>query len=84
MPISTYLIDAFTRYAASATAANAVMRSLLGALLPLAGPKLYERFHEGWGNSLLAFIAVALLPAPFILLKYGERIRTHPKLQVRL
>lgn len=84
MPISTYLIDAFTLYAASVTAANTVMRSLLGALVPLGGPKLYEHFHQGWGNSLLAFIAVALLPVPFILLRYGERIRTHPKMQVRL
>ena len=84
MPISTYLIDAFTRYAASVTAANTVMRSLLGALLPLAGPKMYEHLGVGWGNSVLAFIALALLPTPFVLLRYGERIRTHPRLQVRL
>lgn len=60
------------------------MRSLLGALLPLAGPKLFERLGLGWGCSVLAFVAVALLPAPFVLLRCGERIRTHPKLQVRL
>jgi hypothetical protein len=41
MPIATYLIDAFTLYAASVTAANTVMRSLLGAILPLAGPKMF-------------------------------------------
>jgi len=40
MPISTYLIDAFQLYAASALAANAVLRSLMGALLPLAGPAM--------------------------------------------
>lgn len=40
MPISTYLIDAFQLYAASALAANTVLRSLMGALLPLAGPKM--------------------------------------------
>jgi fluoride ion exporter CrcB/FEX len=40
MPISTYLIDAFQLYAASALAANTVLRSLLGALLPLAGPAM--------------------------------------------
>lgn len=34
MCIQTYLADAFTIHAASATAANAVPRSLLGALLP--------------------------------------------------
>jgi hypothetical protein len=40
MPISTYLIDAFTIYAASALAANAVLRSLMGALIPLPGPRM--------------------------------------------
>jgi hypothetical protein len=40
MPITTYLIDAFQLYAASALAANTVLRSLAGALLPLAGPSM--------------------------------------------
>jgi fluoride ion exporter CrcB/FEX len=40
MPITTYLIDAYQLYAASALAANTVLRSLTGALLPLAGPKM--------------------------------------------
>lgn len=40
MPISTYLIDAYTIYSASALAANTVLRSLTGALLPLAGPEM--------------------------------------------
>ena len=40
MPIATYLIDAFQLYAASALAANTVLRSVLGAVLPLAGPSM--------------------------------------------
>ena len=40
IPISTYLIDAYSIYSASALAANSVLRSLTGALLPLAGPKM--------------------------------------------
>jgi hypothetical protein len=40
MPISTYLIDAYQLYAASALAASTVLRSLMGALLPLAGPAI--------------------------------------------
>lgn len=84
MPIQTYLVDAFTIYAASAVAANAVLRSLLGALLPLAGRKMYETLGLGWGNSLLAFIALALCPIPLVFYKYGERIRTSPKFQLKL
>ncbi|MCJ1281917.1 hypothetical protein MMC26_001240 [Xylographa opegraphella] len=82
LPIQTYLVDAFTAHAASALAANTVLRSLVGALLPLAGPTMYAKLGLGWGNSLLGFIAVAMLPIPWIFLIYGERIRTSPRFRV--
>jgi len=84
MSISTYLVDAFTSHAASAMAANTVLRSTFGAVLPLAGPKMYAVLGLGWGNSLLAFIALAMCPLPWVFLKYGERIRTHPRFQMNL
>ncbi|KAG6994163.1 hypothetical protein G7Y79_00046g082140 [Physcia stellaris] len=84
MPIQTYFVDAFTMHAASAIAAGTVLRSLVGALLPLAGQKMYDTLGLGWGNSLLAFIALAMCPAPWILYKYGERIRKNPRFQVQL
>jgi MFS family permease len=84
LPIQMYLIDTFTIYAASALATNTVVRSLFGALLPLAGRPLYNALGLGWGNSLLAFIALALSPVPFLLLTYGEKIRTMPRFQVTL
>jgi MFS family permease len=40
MPVGTYLVNAYTAYAASATAANTVFRSLGGALLPLCARKI--------------------------------------------
>jgi hypothetical protein len=76
MSISTYLVDAYTVYAASAMAANTVFRSLVGALLPLAGSKMYQTLGLGWGNSLLGFIAVGMAPLPIFFYIYGERIRT--------
>lgn len=75
MATSTYLVDAYTIYAASAMAAYTLLRSLLGALLPLAGGKMYQTLGLGWGNSLLGFIALALAPIPLLFYKYGERIR---------
>ncbi len=75
MTTSIYLVDAFTVYAASAIAAGTVFRSLLGALLPLAGPAMYSALGVGWGTSVLAFISVVMIPLPFIFLRYGERIR---------
>lgn len=75
MPIQMYLVDAFTVHAASAIAANTVLRSAVGAFLPLAGPKMYATLGLGWGNSLLAFIALLISPVAFIFYKYGEQIR---------
>jgi hypothetical protein len=76
MALQTYLVDAFVRYAASAIAAMTVLRSLLGGLLPLAGLQMYDKLGLGWGNSLLGFLALALVPVPIIFAIYGERIRT--------
>ncbi|KZF26964.1 MFS general substrate transporter [Xylona heveae TC161] len=75
MPISTYLVDAFTLHAASALAANMILRSILGATLPLAGREMYQTLHLGWGNSLLGFIALGLIPIPLLFYRYGEKIR---------
>lgn len=75
MALQMYLVDAFTIYAASALAANAVVRSLAGAVLPLAGLKMNQNLGVGWGSSVLGFIAAGMLPVPFLILKYGEYLR---------
>ncbi|KAF2199808.1 MFS general substrate transporter [Delitschia confertaspora ATCC 74209] len=84
MTIQTYLVDAFTLHAASAMAANTVLRSLFGAVLPLGGLDMYKVLGLGWGNSLLAFLSLALIPVPILFRVYGERIRTNPRFQVKL
>ncbi|RAL04138.1 MFS transporter [Aspergillus ibericus CBS 121593] len=75
MPIQTYVIDCYPAYAASANAALTALRSLVGALLPLAGPKLFSSLGLGWGNSLLGFLALAFVPVPIFFNRYGQRIR---------
>ncbi|KAH8892747.1 MFS general substrate transporter [Thozetella sp. PMI_491] len=82
MATTTYLVDAFTIYSASAMAANTVLRSIVGAFLPLAGPSLYSSLGLNWGNSLLGFIALAMVPIPFLFYFYGERIRTSKRFKV--
>lgn len=83
MCINTYLVDSFTLYAASAMAANTILRSILGGVFPLFGLQMYQGLGLGWGNSLLAFVAMALCPIPWVFYHYGERIRTHPKYQIK-
>jgi len=81
MTIQTYLIDAFTLHAASAIAANTVLRSVFGAVLPLCGLSMYDKLGLGWGNSLLGFVSMAFIPVPVFFLFYGERIRTRFQVQ---
>ncbi|KAH7039896.1 major facilitator superfamily domain-containing protein [Microdochium trichocladiopsis] len=83
-PSTTYIIDAFTVYAASGTAAATVLRSILGAVLPLAGEPMYDALGLGWGTSVLAFIAVAFTPVPFVFWIYGERIRKSERFRMDL
>lgn len=85
MCIQTYPVDAFTMHAASATAANTVLRIFLGALLPLCGLDMFDTLLGlGWGNTLLGLTAFGLTPIPWLFSMYGEIIRTNPKWQVRL
>lgn len=72
---SNYLAGAYGIYAASALAGNAVMRSLFGGSLPLAGPAMYERLTPQWAGTLLGLLEVCLIPIPFVFYRYGERIR---------
>lgn len=76
MSMNTYLVDVFTAYAASAMAANTVLRSLFASLIGLGGEKMYNVLGLGWGNSLLGFVAVAMIPIPFLFWKFGEKVRT--------
>lgn len=79
MGAQTYLIDSFPKHAASAIAANGVLRSVLGAILPLFGLQLYDTLGLGWGNTILAAVLLVLAPVPVLISKFGHRIRSNPK-----
>ena len=82
--IQTYLVDAFVEYAASVTGANAVLRGMAGALIPLSGLDLYDALGWGWGNSLLGFVALVFAPVPWVFGLYGAQIRNLKRSRVRL
>lgn len=75
LPVQTYFIDVGGIYAASTLAGLTAFRCLFGALLPLAGPRMYAALGLGWGNSLLGFISLGLIPVPAIIFRYGGVIR---------
>jgi MFS family permease len=82
LPISTYIVDSYPIYAASATSANVILRSVVGALLPLSGPPLYSTLGLGWGNSLLGFICILMIPMPLVFYKIGGRLRASQRLRM--
>ena len=47
VPTENYLVDAFTLHAASAVAASTLLRNILGAVLPLVGPPMYDSLGLG-------------------------------------
>lgn len=71
--LTIYKIDVI--YAASALAANTVIRSLFGAAFPLFTTNMYSNLGIHWASSIPAFLAVACLPFPILFYKYGEGIR---------
>lgn len=73
--ILVYTVDTFRTYAASALAANAVTRGVVGCVLTILGFKVFESLDYGWGSSMLAFVALAALPVPVILYIYGPKLR---------
>lgn len=72
---SNYLAGAYGIYAASALAGNAVIRSVIGGTLPLAGPQMYRALKAQWAGTLLGLLEVAIIPIPFVFWRYGGKIR---------
>ncbi|KAK9356406.1 MFS general substrate transporter [Lipomyces doorenjongii] len=74
--VATYLVDCYTHlYGASALAANNMLRYLVASVFPLFTRQMYENLGIGWANSLLGFIAVGLMPLPFLMMKFGPGLR---------
>jgi len=80
LPVSLYLVDAFT-HAASAIAAASVLRYLFGFGFPLFGKQMFDAIGLGGGSSLLAGLAIILgIPFPVWIYYKGEAIRMRSNL----
>lgn len=74
-----FIVDAYLMNAASALAANTVCRSAAGAGFPLFATQMFEKLDPRWASTLLGFLALVMVPIPFILYKFGARIRAWSK-----
>jgi len=73
-----YIMNSYgSLHGASALSANSLLRYAGGGAFPLFTVQMFSFLGIGWASSLLGFVSVALVPVPWVLYKYGERIRAH-------
>lgn len=72
---SNYLVHSYSIYAASALAGNAVLRSIMGATLPLAGPAMYAALGANWAGFLLGLVEAVCIAIPAVFYFKGAAIR---------
>lgn len=73
------LVDTYGPYAASAVAANTILRSFLACALPLAAKPMFRSLGVGPAASVLGGVACLALPIPWLLKRYGLRLRKMSK-----
>jgi MFS family permease len=73
--IANYLIDAYSKYAASALAAVGLVENVSIAFLPLAASAMYTNLGFHWASTLLGFVSLILVATPFLVIKWGKEIR---------
>ncbi|KAK6336528.1 hypothetical protein TWF696_002078 [Orbilia brochopaga] len=73
---ATYLVDTYQYLtAASALAANGLLRYGFGAVFPLFAIQMYENLKIGLATSVLGIISVIMMAVPFVFYRYGKYFR---------
>lgn len=60
---------------ASALAANNLARYIVASVFPLFTVQMYQKMHIHWASSFFAFVALAMLPIPWLFERYGPMLR---------
>ena len=82
--VTSYLVDTYARFAASAVAAVTILRSLAGFSFPLFAPAMFRALGTGWGNTVLALAAVGIgIPIPILLWLFGEKLRKRSSMALK-
>lgn len=72
----SYLTDCYGRFAASALAANAVLRSFFGAGFPLFSKKMYDKLETAWATKLTRVLGTRAGTAPAGILQVRTTIKS--------
>ncbi|WWD09707.1 hypothetical protein V865_007835 [Kwoniella europaea PYCC6329] len=76
---NSYIVDSYAHVAASAVAAKTLMRSLIGASVPLWITQLFHNLGFQYAGLFLALVACCIGFIPYIFFFKGERIRKASK-----
>ena len=75
-----YLGEVYPFYTASAFASNGLFRALAGGAFPLFSTQMFNRLTIQGGCSLLAGLAILLIPVTLTFYLYGHRLREKSKM----
>ncbi|KAI9155457.1 Polyamine transporter 4 [Paramyrothecium foliicola] len=71
-----YLSDTYHgSVVASSSSANSFSRYCFAGIFPLFIVQMYNRLTIAWASSFFGFLSIALCPIPWVLFKYGPRLR---------
>ncbi|KAI0360521.1 MFS general substrate transporter [Trametes cingulata] len=70
-----YTIAVYLPVVASALASSVFTRSIFGAVFPLFSNKMFDVLNPHWASTLVGCIALALVPIPLVLRRYGPALR---------
>ncbi|KAL4860389.1 hypothetical protein BDV12DRAFT_209612 [Aspergillus spectabilis] len=71
-----YLTNVYgAKYAASALAANGLLRYVVGGSFPLFTIPMYNNLGYPWASSLLGFLAAVFACLPWIFYVFGKKVR---------
>ncbi|KAK9457407.1 major facilitator superfamily domain-containing protein [Dipodascopsis uninucleata] len=79
LSLFNFILESYLTFAASAIAANTIVRSAFAAGFPLFANGMFHNLKTQWAGTLLGCIGFAMIPVPFIFYKYGSRLRKYSR-----
>lgn len=73
--VFNYIADAYETYSSSAQAAQGFVRNTNSGIFPLFTMQMYSNLGYPQASSLVSALGFVLAAAPFLLIKYGARLR---------
>jgi hypothetical protein len=77
-----YIIDSYEIYAASALTFVTFTRYMIAGGMTIAGGPIYKNLGSHWTLTILGSISILMTPIPYVLHRYGYKIRLGSKYAV--